>query len=235
MAANLLLLSNSTCFGMGYLDHAAPAIAALLEGVRRVAFVPYALRDQAAYGAAAAARLGKLGLEVDTLLEDGEAARRAAEAEALFVGGGNTFRLLLKLQRNGLIETVRRRALGGMPYLGSSAGTVVAAPTIGTTNDMPIVAPDGLGALGLVPFHINCHYLDPDPASRHMGETRETRLREFLEENEGPVLGLREGAWLRVRGSSVRLEGAAGARLFARGAEPVEHAPGSDLGFLCRS
>ena len=121
-----------------------------------------------------------------------------------------------------------------MPYLGASAGTNIAAPTIRTTNDMPIVQPATFDALGLVPFQINPHYLDADPASRHMGETREERLREYLEENEAPVLGLREGAWLRVEGEAATLGGANGARLFRRGAEPVELPPGADLSAALR-
>jgi dipeptidase E len=122
----------------------------------------------------------------------------------------------------------------GMPYLGASAGTNIAAPTIKTTNDMPIVQPPSFSALGLVPFQINPHYLDADPSSRHMGETREERLREFLEENDAPVLALREGAWLRVEGDRASLEGASGARIFRRGAEPEEVAPGAALDHLLK-
>jgi len=118
--------------------------------------------------------------------------------------------------------------------MGASAGTVVSAPTIKTTNDMPIVQPASFEALGLLPFQINCHYLDPDPASRHMGETREERLREFLEENEGPVLAMREGAWLRVEGERARLEGTNGARVFRRGADPQEVASGTELDLLLK-
>jgi dipeptidase E len=119
-----------------------------------------------------------------------------------------------------------------MPYLGSSAGSVIAAPTLKTTNDMPIVQPRGFDSLGLVPFQINAHYFDADPASTHMGETREERLLQYLEENETPVVGLREGAWIRVEGAAARVEGGAGARIFRRGADPVEAAPGSRLNEL---
>jgi dipeptidase E len=115
-----------------------------------------------------------------------------------------------------------------MPYMGASAGTNIAAPTIRTTNDMPIVEPDGFDALGLVPFQINPHYLDPDPQSRHMGETREERIREFLEENDRVVVGLREGAWLRIEGGEALLRGA-GARVFRRGEAPREVAAGGRL------
>src|SRR6185295_14640441 len=128
-----------------------------------------------------------------------------AAAEAVSVGGGNTFRLLDTLQRSGLLGPLRLRVLAGMPYVGASAGTNIAAPTIKTTNDMPIVQPASFEALDLLPFQINPHYLDADPASPHMGETREERLREYLEENQAPVVGLREGAWLDRDGARLTL------------------------------
>ena len=228
----LLLLSNSTNHGAGYLDHALDAVTSFLGPVRRLLFVPFALRDHEGYTQKVRARLGAAGIEVLGLLPDARGARALGEAEAVFVGGGNTFRLLDRLQRTGLLEVLRGRAVAGMPYLGASAGTNIAAPTIRTTNDMPIVEPMGFAALGLLPFQINPHYLDADPSSRHMGETREERLREFLEENETPVLGLREGSWLRVEGSAARLEGTRGARIFRRGAEPEEVPPGAVLDSL---
>ena len=228
----LLLLSNSTNHGAGYLDHAMDAVVSFLGPVRRLVFVPFALRDHEAYTQKARARLAAAGIEATGLRADAQGARALGEAEAVFVGGGNTFRLLDRLQRTGLLDALRRRAAEGMPYMGASAGTNIAAPTIRTTNDMPIVEPAGFAALGLVPFQINPHYLDADPSSRHMGETREERLREFLEENETPVLALREGSWLRVEGTTARLEGTHGARIFRRGAEPQEVQPGGDLGAL---
>jgi dipeptidase E len=223
----LLLLSNSTNHGAGYLDHAMPAIRAFLGPVSWLVFVPFALRDQADYVARARARFEPEGIEVRGLTADAEGASLLESAEAAFVGGGNTFRLLDRLQRSGLLEVLGRRARQGMPYLGASAGTNIAAPSLKTTNDMPIVQPPSFAALGLVPFQINPHYLDADPASRHMGETREDRLREYLEENQAPVLGLREGAWLHREGAALRLEG--GARLFRRARDPEELPPGSVL------
>jgi dipeptidase E len=155
------------------------------------------------------------------------------EAEAVFVGGGNTFRLLRSLQQLGLLEPVRRRVLeGSLRYMGASAGTNLACPTLRTTNDMPIVQPASFEAFGLVPFQVNPHYLDAVPGSTHMGETRERRIEEFLEDNDVPVLGLREGAWLRRRGAQLRLDGLAGARLFRRGQPPQELEPGTDLSWL---
>jgi len=231
----LLLLSNSTNHGAGYLDHAMEAVASFLGPARRLLFVPFALRDQEAYTQKARARLAEAGIEVAGLTADAAGLRALAQAEAVFVGGGNTFRLLDRLQRSGLLDALRRRVLSGMPYLGASAGTNIAAPTIRTTNDMPIVEPAGFAALGLVPFQINPHYVDADPSSRHMGETREERLREFLEENETPVLALREGAWLRVEGRGARLEGTHGARLFRRGRAPEDLAPGAALDALLGS
>jgi dipeptidase E len=229
MPLRLLLISNSTNHGEGYLDHVLPEIDAFLGTVRRLVFVPFALQDQAAYGDKARQRLAAIGVEVTTLTADEAGRRLVGEAEALFTGGGNTFRLLKTLQGSGILPILRERALAGTPYLGSSAGTNIAAPTIRTTNDMPIVEPASFEALGLVPFQINPHYLDPDPASTHMGETREQRLREFHEENAAPVVGLREGAWLRIEGNHATLGGIRGARIFRRGEAPEERGTGERL------
>ncbi len=225
----LLLLSNSTNFGGGYLDHAAAAIADHFRGVRRIGFVPFALLDQAGYTARARDRFRQLGLEVEKVQPDAAGRKVIESADGVFVGGGNTWRLLDRLQRAGLLDPLRDRVRGGMPYMGSSAGTGIAAPTIMTTNDMPIVRPDSFAALGLVRFQMNCHYLDPDPASPHMGETRETRILEFLEENDTPVVGLREGSWLELNDTRRTLRGAAPARLFRRGVEAFELAPDTEL------
>lgn len=228
----LLLLSNSTSHGRGYLDHAMAEVRDFLGPARRLAFVPLALQDHAAYAAKVSERLSREGIEVTGLSAD-EAGQKALEAaEAVFVGGGNTFRLLDRLQRSGLLARIARRVRAGLPYLGASAGTNVAGPTIKTTNDMPIVQPASFEAMGLLPFQINPHYLDPDPSSRHMGETREERIREFLEENDAVVVGLREGAWLRREGRELVLGGANGARIFRRSRDPEEVTPGAHLSTL---
>jgi dipeptidase E len=229
MAPRLLLLSTSTVFGTAYLEHAASELRRFFGDTKDVLFIPYALQDRDAYAAKAAAAFREMGLTLRSLhaAPDPEAAVR--EARAVFCGGGNTFRLLKSLQDLELMDLLRGRARDGLLYSGASAGSNLAGPTIRTTNDMPIVEPRGFEALGLVPFQINPHYLDPDPASRHMGETRETRIREFLEENDRPVVGLREGAMLSVDGDGVVLKGQKGARIFRRGAEPVEVEPGARL------
>ena len=146
-----------------------------------------------------------------------------------FIGGGNTFRLLKALYDFDLLGAIRRRVDAGMPYIGSSAGTIVACPTIKTTNDMPITQPPSFEALGLVSFQINAHFQDADPDSTHMGETREERILQFLEENDSPVVGLREGAMVRLENSSLMLKGTSGARIFRKGRDPFEITSGTRL------
>ncbi len=225
----LLLVSSSKVHGSGYLDHAEAEIRDHFHGVGEVLFVPYALKDLDGYAQVARERFERMGFRLRSIHSEKDARVAAEQAEGIFIGGGNTFRLLDWLYRQNLLETIRRRAESGMPYMGSSAGSVVACPTIRTTNDMPIVQPPSFDALGLVGFQINGHYLDPDPNSTHMGETRETRLREFLEENDAIVVGIREGAFLRVLNGEVLLKGTVGARIFQRGQEPVEIKPGTVL------
>jgi dipeptidase E len=223
----LLLLSSSRVHGGGYLDHAEAEICRFLKGVSRLLFVPYALQDRDGYAAVARQRFEQLGIAVDSIHHADDPHETIAAAEALFVGGGNTFRLLNTLCHYELLPWIRERANAGMPYLGASAGSNLAGPTIKTTNDMPIVQPPSFAALGLVPFQLNPHYVDADPASTHMGETREQRLREYLEENEIPVVAIREGAMIHVEGDIITLEGRAGARVFRRGREPYEIEPGN--------
>jgi len=225
----LLLISNSTLYGSGYLDHAESEIRDFLGDAKRVLFVPYALHDMDKYAAQARERFAKMGYDLDSIHTSNEPASAVRETEAIFIGGGNTFRLLKRLYDNDLLAVIRERVREGMLYIGSSAGSNVAAPTIRTTNDMPIVQPPSFDALGLVSFQINPHYLDADPNSTHKGETREERLIQFLEENETPVVGLREGAMLRIENGKTLLSGSTGARIFRRESEPVEVLPGDYL------
>jgi len=220
----LLLISSSNVHGSGYLDWAEPHILDFVGNRKRVTFVPFAAKDHAAYVKLVRERVERMGLDVEPL-ED-----QLDRTEVLFVGGGNTFRLLDALYERNLIDRIRERVRSGaMLYIGSSAGTNITAPTIKTTNDMPILYPPSFDALGLVPFQINPHYLDPDPNSTHKGETREQRIREFLEENEMPVIGLREGSALRVEDGGATLIGEKTARWFERGEEPVELPPGHTI------
>lgn len=231
----ILLISNSTLYGSGYLDHAETEIRSFLGNVKRVLFVPFALHDRDGYTATAQTRFEKMGYELSSAHNAPDPKQAVNDTSAVFIGGGNTFRLLKALYDFKLLDSIRERVAEGMPYIGSSAGSNVAGPTIKTTNDMPIVEPPSFEALGLVSFQINPHYLDPDPNSKHMGETREERLRQFLEENDTPVAGLREGAMLRIENDETILRGSTGARIFRRGFDPVETLPGADLNpFLIR-
>lgn len=231
----LLLISNSTMHGGGYLSHCKGEIGDFLGDGKRVAFVPYALADHDGYEAKAIEAFGAMGHELESVHRHADPCDALTDADAVFVGGGNTFRLLAALYDTGLLHAIRHRVYGGMQYIGSSAGTNVATLSIKTTNDMPIVMPPSFTALAFVPFQINPHYLDPDPGSTHMGETREERLLQFLEDNDTPVLALREGCMLRVDGESMELRGSTGARLFRRGRDAEEFMPPCDLSFLLKT
>ena len=213
----LLLISSTIVHGHGYLDFDEPHIRRLLGDRKRVAFIPFAQFDLDGTTERVRERFAQMGYEITRELDG---------AEAIFTCGGNTFRLLKALYDRNLIEPIRALVRSGAPYIGTSAGTNITAPTIKTTNDMPIVYPPSFDALNFVPFQINPHYQDPDPASTHQGETREQRLLEYVQENETPVLGLREGSSLWVEDGSVTLLGEKTARLFRRGAEPEELPPG---------
>ena len=226
----LFLVSSSRIHGYGYLKHCDADLRAFFAGVKRVHFVPWALLDHAGYASKVRPRFTELGLELVSLHECTDPAAALRDAEALFIGGGNSFRLLTELYAHDLVGLIYQRVVDdGMRYMGSSAGSNMACPTLKTTNDMPIVEPPSFDALGLVSFQINPHYIDADTSSTHMGETREDRIREFHEMNATPVVGLREGAQLWVEGDRVELRGVKGARLFRRGREPEEFAPGAVL------
>jgi dipeptidase E len=227
--SRLLLISNSTLYGSGYLDHAEAELRDFIGERVRVVFIPHALHDRRAYAEQAEDRFHKMGLKLSSVHDISNPSRAIEHAEIIFIGGGNTFRLLCELQQNQMIEPIRRAVRAGSLYLGSSAGSIVACPSLKTTKDMPVVQPLSFEALGLVPFQISPHYLDPDPTSTHMGETQEQRILQFLEENEEPVVGLREGSILRVEGDDVTLQGPHPARIFRCGEQPVEAYPGSNL------
>jgi dipeptidase E len=228
----LLLLSNSRDTEGRYLHHCRDALAAHLDGVREIAFVPYAgvTVEWDAYTTRVRDALAPLGVAVAGVHAAADPAAMVRDAEAVAVGGGNTFHLLATLQRTGVLDAVRARAQAGVPYVGWSAGSVVACPTLGTTNDMPIVQPPaGFGALGLVRFQINAHFTDAHPPGFH-GETRRERLAEYLAVNPAArVIGLPEGDWLDVRGGAVTLHGAHPAAVFVAGEEPAWAEPGAAL------
>lgn len=205
------------------------------NNVETVLFIPYAKSTSHAdeYTEMVRKPLESWGFQVKGIHESSDEVKAVKEAQAIFVGGGNTFLLLKTLYEKHLVETIRSRVLeGGIPYIGSSAGTNVATQSIHTTNDMPIVLPPTFYALQLTPFNINPHYLDPDPNSTHKGETRATRIKEFHELHSNPVLGLREGSVLLVDDDKTTLLGCAPARLFQQGQEPQEFEVNSDLSFL---
>jgi len=219
----LLLLSNSLQHGQGLLDHAESEIRAFLGLRTTIAFVPYAAHDLDGYERRVRDRLMRMDYELVSVHRDANVLPRA---NAIFVGGGNTFRLLYRLYEHKLLAAIRELVNAGMPYIGSSAGSIVAGPTLKTTKDMPVLEPESFAALSLVDYQISPHYLDPDPTSTHMGETQEERIGHFLEENDARVVGLREGSMLRVRGTETTLLGPSPARLFRRGASPYECPPG---------
>jgi len=229
MNDRILLISNSTMHGSGFLDHCMPEIKDFLGQTREIAFLPFALFNRKEYAEKARKRFAAASYSLTAILDSLDANQILAGTEAIFVGGGNTFRLLKTLYDFDLLSPIAARVREGIPYIGSSAGSIVAGPSIKTTKDMPIVQPPSFDALNLVPFQISPHYLDPNPDSTHMGETQEERIMQFLEENDAPVVGLREGAMLRIENGSVRLRGSTGARIFRRREEAREVLPGEAL------
>jgi dipeptidase E len=230
----LLLLSNSTNFGKSYLEHAEGIIKDFLGDVPEVLFVPFAgvtvSFDE--YAGAVRKRFDEMGFGLRSVHEVDDPVRAVGEAEAIAVGGGNTFHLLERMYGTGLLDAVRARALEGVPYMGWSAGSNLACPSIRTTNDMPIVEPPSFGALNLMPFQLNPHFTEAR-LPNHGGETRGDRINEFVTANPGMyVVGLPEGCMLRVEGDELELAGEKPAKIFRQGEEPFEVAPGESLQFL---
>jgi len=230
--SRILLISNSTVHGRGYLDHVAAEIQNFLGDAKMVLFFPFALFDRDRYTAKARDRFGAMGFSLKSVHNEKDPQKAIENTDAIFIGGGNTFRLLKALQDLELLEPIRHKVRSGTPYIGSSAGSNVAGPTIKTTKDMPIVQPRSFDSLGLVPFQISPHFQDPDPNSKHMGETQEERIIQFLEENETPVVGIREGAWIIAENRTFTLGGTNGARIFRRGQAPVEAKSGGEISAL---
>ncbi|MBQ2007522.1 MAG: dipeptidase PepE [Alistipes sp.] len=231
---NLLLISNSTNAGEQYLQYPIQNIASFLQGVSEVVFIPYAAVtfSYAAYEAKVQARFNEIGIKVRSIHRSKNPRRMIREAQAICVGGGNTFALAKKMQEQGLMTAILRKIKEGTPYVGWSAGSNVSCPTICTTNDMPIVQPESFKAIGAVKFQINPHYLDANPEG-HAGETREQRIEEYIEANPRRwVVGLREGCMLHLHDGVMELIGPRPMRIFKKGVETFEVKAGDDLSFL---
>ena len=233
---NLLLISNSTNAGEAYLKYPIQEIAKSLEGIDEVVFVPYAAvtfsYDE--YEAKVQDRLNEIGVKVRSIHHAINKRNFIRHAKAIMIGGGNTFALLKKMQEEDLLDMIFHRVKAGVPYIGWSAGSNVTCPTICTTNDMPIVQPESFRAIGLVSFQINPHYLDANPEG-HAGETREQRIKEYLEANRSRyVVGLREGCMLRINDNGLELIGSRSMRVFKKGMETFEVQPGENIDFLIR-
>lgn len=232
---NLIIASTSTLHGGGYLDYLLPELSAHFKNITTLLFIPYArpsgiTHDE--YTEKVRQAFSKIGIKVKGLHEFENPKEAIKQAEGIFTGGGNTFLLVSQLYRYDLMTLLSETLKKGMPYLGTSAGSNITGLTMQTTNDMPIIYPPSFQTLGIIPFNLNPHYLDPDTNSTHMGETRETRIKEFHQFNTLPVLGLREGSWLEVRNETITLKGNLKARLFRQNQEPEELESGSDLSFL---
>ncbi len=232
---NAILASTSTLYNQNYLEYLLPTLKGHFKNCEFVLFISYArpggisLKE---YTENAAKAFSKIDIKVKGIEEFQNAAEAVQNAPAIFTGGGNTFLLVSELYRNKVMPELRNAILDGTPYLGTSAGTNIGGLSMQTTNDMPIVYPPSFKTLGIVPFNINPHYLDPDPDSRHKGETRETRIKEFHSLNSQPVIGLREGSWLELRDNKVTLKGELSARIFKKDKVPYEIETGTDLSDL---
>ncbi|HVI47169.1 MAG TPA: dipeptidase PepE [Chitinophaga sp.] len=232
---HVVLASTSTLYGDTYLAYLQPVMKHLFAGIREIVFIPYARPGGIShddYTAKAAAAFAPLGITVRGLHTFDDPAAAIRNAEGFFTGGGNTFLLVKVLLENSLMSVLKETVESGRPYMGCSAGSNIGGISMQTTNDMPIVYPPGFQTMGLVPFNLNPHYLDPVPDLPHMGETRETRIREFHTQHTTPVVGLREGSWIHLKGENITLEGPLTARIFEAGKEPYEIPAGSSLAQL---
>lgn len=229
---NIIIASTSTLHGGGYLDYLLPELQSFFSNVKELLFIPYARPSGIShddYTRKVSEAFAKINISVKGIHEFENPIEAVEKAEAIFTGGGNTFLLVSQLYKNNVIDTLERVVKNGTTYLGTSAGSNICGLTMSTTNDMPIVYPPSFRTLGFVSFNINPHYLDPDLNSTHMGETRETRINEFHSFNPQPVIGLREGSWLEVKGESIKLKGNLTARLFQKNQSPEEIEPETEL------
>lgn len=232
---NIIIASTSTLHGGDYLEYLLPELSLHFEHCKTILFIPFARPggiSHEEYTAKVAMAFTKINKEVKGIHEFEDFSTAIKNAEAIFTGGGNTFLLVTQLYKNNIMTLLADTVKSGTPYLGTSAGSNICGLTMQTTNDMPIIYPPSFHTLGLVPFNLNPHYLDPDTLSKHMGETRETRINEFHSFSTIPVLGLREGSWLDVKGNVTTLKGNLTARLFRQNQTPIEIESETDLSFL---
>jgi dipeptidase E len=231
----MIIASTSTLHGGSYLEYLLPTLASHFKDCREILFVPYARpggMSHDEYTSNVKSAFARIDKTVKGLHEFENPIEAIQNAEGIFTGGGNTFLLVTQLYENKVMDVLAKTVENGTPYLGSSAGSNITGLTMQTTNDMPIIYPPSFKTLGLIPFNLNPHYLDADLQSKHMGETRETRIKEFHAFNTTPVLGLREGSWLEVSGEKIILKGDLTARLFRQNESPEELASESDLSWI---
>ena len=232
---SIIIASTSTLHGGSYLDYLLPTLQLHFKDCKTILFIPYARPSGISheeYTKKAAQAFTSINLNLKGIHEFENPEEAIQNAEGIFTGGGNTFLLVTQLYKHNIMQLLSETVKNGTPYLGTSAGSNICGLSMQTTNDMPIIYPPSFQTLGLIPFNLNPHYLDPDTQSKHMGETRETRIKEFHAFNSIPVLGLREGSWLEVKGDKITLKGNLSARLFLQNQTPEELETESDLSNL---
>lgn len=232
---NLLLASTSTLYGSSYLEYLLPKLKLHFKNCKTILFIPYARPSGISheeYTQKTASAFAKINISIKGIHEYENPALAIQNAEGIFTGGGNTFLLVKQLYHEKIMTTLKETLEKGTPYLGTSAGSNIAGLSMQTTNDMPIVYPPSFQTLGLIPFNLNVHFLDTDSQSTHMGETRETRINEFHQFNNFPVLGLKEGSWLEIKEGKIILKGKLSAKLFQKNRIPIELKPNSELSFI---
>lgn len=232
---NIILASTSTVHGSGYLEYILDELKVFFKDVKEILFIPYARPGGIShedYTLNAEKTFSKIDIKVKGIHEFDDPIEAVKSAKGIFTGGGNTFVLVNQIYKNKLMNVLKDVVLNGTPYFGTSAGSNIGGLTLSTTNDMPIVYPPSFKTLSFIPFNINPHYLDPDPTSKHMGETRETRIKEFHKFNTQPVVGIREGSWLDIKDDSIQLKGEHPARIFEQSKPPYEVNPNTELNYL---